>query len=72
MGAKKPPCAGLGDLFYSDIRADQTEAKGICFGCPVRLPCLARALEEREEFGIWGGMSANERRRELRNRRRNR
>jgi len=38
------------------------EAKQVCAGCPVRLECLAHALDKDERFGIWGGLSERERR----------
>lgn len=41
-------------------------AKSICRSCPVQLDCLRFAVDNREPHGIWGGLSANERRR-LRN-----
>jgi WhiB family redox-sensing transcriptional regulator len=54
------------DLFFSDS-ASQTElAKAICKRCPVREECLAHALETREDFGVWGGLDRDERRRLLR------
>lgn len=38
-------------------------AKEICLTeCPVRERCLAQALEDREEFGIFGGKTPRERR----------
>lgn len=37
-------------------------------GCPVRAECLADALDNRIEFGIWGGMTERERRALLRRR----
>ena len=35
--------------------AEQNIAKRICRGCPVRYECLADALDNRIEFGVWGG-----------------
>jgi len=46
--------------------AEQNVAKRICKGCPVRYDCLADALDNRIEFGIWGGMTERERRALLR------
>src|SRR5258707_14586237 len=42
--------------------AAQNRAKLICRGCPVRTECLADALDNRIEFGVWGGMTERERR----------
>jgi WhiB family redox-sensing transcriptional regulator len=42
--------------------AEQNRAKAVCFGCVVRTECLADALDERIEFGVWGGMTERERR----------
>lgn len=39
------------------------EAKRICADCPVRTECLDFAYRMEEPFGVYGGMSANERRR---------
>ena len=37
------------------------EAKRICQRCRVVGPCLQWALETREPYGVWGGMSVEER-----------
>lgn len=48
--------------------AAQNRAKAICAGCSVRTECLADALDNRVEFGVWGGMTERERRSLLRRR----
>ncbi|HEV2889089.1 MAG TPA: WhiB family transcriptional regulator [Frankiaceae bacterium] len=48
--------------------AAQNRAKQVCLGCPVRAECLADALDNRVEFGVWGGMTERERRALLRRR----
>ena len=48
--------------------AAQNRAKAVCAGCPVRTECLADALDNRVEFGVWGGMTERERRALLRKR----
>jgi WhiB family transcriptional regulator, redox-sensing transcriptional regulator len=42
--------------------AAQRSARELCFTCPVRMACLAEALETETEFGVWGGMTERERR----------
>ena len=36
-------------------------AKAVCKACPVIQQCLEHALETREPYGIWGGLSEDER-----------
>ncbi|MEU6067587.1 MULTISPECIES: WhiB family transcriptional regulator [Streptomyces] len=48
--------------------AAQGRAKAVCTGCVVRTECLAYALDNRIEHGIWGGMTERERRALLRRR----
>ncbi|MFE0103549.1 WhiB family transcriptional regulator [Streptomyces sp. NPDC059009] len=48
--------------------AAQSSAKRVCSGCVVRTECLAHALDQRIEFGVWGGMTERERRALLRRR----
>ncbi len=48
--------------------AAQQSAKVICQGCPVVAECLADALDNRTEYGVWGGMTERERRALLRRR----
>ncbi|WP_239310994.1 MULTISPECIES: WhiB family transcriptional regulator [unclassified Frankia] len=54
------------DLFVQG--AAQNRVKTRCFGCAVRTECLADALDNRVEFGVWGGMTERERRALLRRR----
>ena len=35
--------------------AAQNRVKAVCFNCPVRTECLADALDNSVEFGVWGG-----------------
>ena len=48
--------------------AAQNLAKVVCRNCPVRAECLADALDNRVEYGVWGGMTERERRALLRRR----
>ena len=42
-------------------RRREARAKAICRHCPVTTKCLQAALATREPYGVWGGLSANER-----------
>lgn len=46
----------------------EDQAKQVCLRCPVMRQCREHALRVREPYGVWGGMSEEERRTELRNR----
>ncbi|TQL70701.1 WhiB family redox-sensing transcriptional regulator [Nocardioides albertanoniae] len=46
--------------------AEQNKAKMVCSGCAVRTECLAEALDNQIEWGVWGGMTERERRALLR------
>jgi WhiB family redox-sensing transcriptional regulator len=48
--------------------AAQNRAKQLCMGCPVRTECLGEALDNRIEWGVWGGLTERERRALLRRR----
>ena len=39
------------------------KAKRICGTCPVQARCLLWALDHNAAFGIWGGLTEDERRR---------
>jgi len=42
--------------------AAQQAAKNVCTGCPVIAECLADSLDNKTEFGVWGGMTERQRR----------
>ena len=66
----KSTCSGLDTaIFFPPTDAEAGPAKKVCDTCPVRDQCLEWALATRQEDGIWGGLTDNERRR-LRRRRR--
>jgi WhiB family redox-sensing transcriptional regulator len=50
------------EVFYPEKGGSVRDGKLVCFACPVRAQCLQYALELDEKFGIWGGLSARERR----------
>ena len=39
----------------------EMRAKAVCSGCPVIESCLRWALAAREPYGVWGGLSVEER-----------
>ena len=47
-------------------RRREQNAKRVCAHCPVRGTCLAWALRTREPYGVWGGLSTDERERLIR------
>ncbi|MCX4694473.1 WhiB family transcriptional regulator [Streptomyces sp. NBC_01408] len=59
---------GTGRFFHpagergEDREERDAAAKRVCAGCPVRAECLEHALRTREPFGVWGGLTEEERR----------
>ena len=41
--------------------AREAAAKAICAGCPVRMECASHAIAVREPYGVWGGLSEEDR-----------
>jgi WhiB family redox-sensing transcriptional regulator len=59
-----PPEEEQGEYF----RLRVSLAKRICAGCPVRRECADYALAADERYGVWGGLTAAERARQVRRR----
>lgn len=60
-------CSGQSALFFAppgerpEARAvREAQARTVCMGCPVLVPCRSWARENRE-YGFWGGESEEER-----------
>ncbi|WP_411106567.1 WhiB family transcriptional regulator [Streptomyces sp. cmx-4-9] len=59
---------GTGRFFHpagergEDREERDAAAKRVCAGCPVRRECLEHALRTQESFGVWGGLTEEERR----------
>jgi WhiB family transcriptional regulator, redox-sensing transcriptional regulator len=51
------------DEFFPDAGGSGTQAKRICRRCEVTTECLNAAIERDEKFGVFGGMTRNERKR---------
>jgi len=59
------PAAGDNDNGSPELRAQERRRAGrLCAGCPVAAPCLALsyALRATGAHGVWGGLSAADRR----------
>lgn len=55
------------ELFFptgsaAQVKTQREQAKMICGRCPVREACLRWALDSRQDIGVWGGLSEEERR----------
>jgi WhiB family transcriptional regulator, redox-sensing transcriptional regulator len=60
--ASKAACLSVDpDELFVDGAA-QRKAADICRHCPVIAECLADALDNRIDFGVWGGMTVRQRR----------
>ncbi|WP_150246326.1 WhiB family transcriptional regulator [Nocardiopsis quinghaiensis] len=60
--APRIPCQDLPDsehLFGNALQ--QRRVRHVCAPCPIRVDCLARALTERADIGLWGGLTHAER-----------
>lgn len=60
-------CLGVDpDLFFADksgrAASETRAAKQVCAGCTVRTDCLHHAVDNHENYGIWGGTTPRERR----------
>lgn len=59
---KEGLCRGIEpEVFFPVAEEDAWRAKEICNACPVKEPCLVASLENRERYGVWGGVSEKER-----------
>ena len=46
-------------LMFSELGSKVARMKAICANCPVQVQCLALGMDD--EFGIFGGMTPDER-----------
>lgn len=57
-------CSGMDpEMFFEESAQCERIAKGACAMCEVASQCLERALDMNIEFGIFGGLTANQRKR---------
>lgn len=57
----KVPCQDDPDGWFSESPSMIALSKALCQECPIKDKCLTRALENQENFGIWGGEDFNRR-----------
>lgn len=50
------------EAFFPEKNYNSAPARAVCRDCPVRDLCLQWALDNDERWGVWGGMSAKQRR----------
>ena len=68
-GSKKGACRDLpSEMFFHPDgergprrRNRENSAKAICATCPVLIACRTHALAVQEPYGIWGGLSEDDR-----------
>ncbi|MFF7561931.1 WhiB family transcriptional regulator [Streptomyces pseudovenezuelae] len=44
------------ELFHSNYARDRRRAALLCDPCPIRLACQTYAVENGEQWGVWGGL----------------
>lgn len=62
-------CVGMNSAVFFSPDAErgaakrnrEAAAKDVCGGCPVIQECRQHALSVREPYGVWGGMTMDER-----------
>jgi WhiB family redox-sensing transcriptional regulator len=54
------------EAFFPEQGGSTREAKRVCGRCEVQPECLEYALDTRQRYGVWGGLSERERRKLLR------
>jgi WhiB family redox-sensing transcriptional regulator len=51
------------EVFFPDKGDNRTDGRDVCARCDVREECAIYALVNREQHGIWGGLTLKDRRR---------
>lgn len=59
MDTDRALCRGRTAVWFSDDPQHQREAKATCYRCPLLHGC--RGLGQHEKHGVWGGLTAEER-----------
>lgn len=64
MWQDRPACFGIDpNVFFPVSEEEAGPALAFCNACGIRSECLAWALKNGERYGVWGGMTEQQRRR---------
>ena len=64
---ERAACFGIDpDLFFPVSEDEAGPALAFCGACKIREECLAWALKNGERYGVWGGLTEQQRRRLVR------
>jgi hypothetical protein len=67
MWQEKASCHGIDpDVFFPTSEEEAGPALAYCGSCGIRQMCLAWALKNSERYGVWGGLTEQQRRRVVR------
>jgi len=64
--ATEPECQQFPDIFHPEEWHDELAwrtAKSYCRRCPIQIECAMYAINNNEQYGVWGGLSPGDRRR---------
>jgi WhiB family redox-sensing transcriptional regulator len=50
------------EIFFPAVEHEAEEAKAVCRSCTVQEACLEFSFDANERFGVWGGLTSQERR----------
>jgi WhiB family redox-sensing transcriptional regulator len=61
---ERAACFGVDpDVFFPISEEEAGPALMFCTACPIKEECLAWALKNGERYGVWGGLTEQQRRR---------
>lgn len=64
MWQDRAACHGIDpDIFFPTSEEEAGPALAYCGGCLIKVDCLAWALKNGERYGVWGGLTEQQRRR---------
>jgi WhiB family transcriptional regulator, redox-sensing transcriptional regulator len=67
MWQDRAACFGIDpDVFFPTSEEEAGPALAYCGACGIREMCLAWALKNGERYGVWGGLTEQQRRRLVR------